>query len=195
MKGIDFLFVGDIHRTHKAVVDTATVIIPGATERLTFGEIGEKPGFYYAELDGRDAVKLSHQKIEPQSMRREIIRTTNLPDETPTEYVFEQLRAWADAEQMLQLRIEGPLKREVYHRLKFFDIWRLGNELNFYFDLDRAAVTLQSDDIGGAGGEIVSARREIERVAAELAAQRDGDERALIEEARELVMGRMGREE
>jgi hypothetical protein len=129
-------------------------------------------------------------------MRREIIRTTNIPDETPTEYVFEQLRAWQDAEQMLQLRLEGPLKREVYHRLKFFDIWRLGNELNFYFDLDRADVKLQSDDTGAAGGgEIVSARREIERVADELAAQRDGDERALIEEAREMVMGRMGREE
>ncbi len=196
MQGIDYIFVGDIHRTHKAVVDAVTVIIPGATERLTFGEIGEKPGFYYAELDGKRAAKLIHENIEPQPMRREIIRTTDLPDETPTEYIFEQLRAWADAEQMLQLRIEGPLKREVYHRLKFFDIWRLGNELNFYFDLDRAAVTLKSEDANGAGGgEIVSARREIERVADELAAQRDGDERALIEEARELVMGRMGREE
>ena len=100
---------------------------------------------------------------------------------------------WADAEQMLQLRLEGPLAREVYHRLCFFDIWRLGNELNFYFDLDRAAVTLKSEDIGAGGGEIVSARREIERVADELAAQRDGDERTLIEEAREMVMRRMGK--
>ncbi len=196
MQDIDYFFVGDIHRTHKAVIDRATVVIPGATERMTFGEIGEKTGFYYAELDGKDAVKLSHQNIEPQAMRREIIRTTDLPDETPTEYVFDQLRTWQDAEQMLQLRIEGPLKREVYHRLKFFDIWRLGNELNFYFDLDRAAVTLKSEDATGAGGgEIVSARREIERVADELAAQRDDDERALIEEARALVLRKMGREE
>jgi DNA repair protein SbcD/Mre11 len=196
MQDIDYFFIGDIHRTHKAVIDKATVVIPGATERMTFGEIGEKAGFYYAELDGKDAVKLSHQNIESQPIRREIIRTTNLPDETPTEYVFDQLRAWQDAEQMLQLRIEGPLQREVYHRLKFFDIWRLGNELNFYFDLDRAAVTLKSEDANGAGGgEIVSARREIEHVADELAAQRDGDERALIEEARALVMARMGKEE
>jgi exonuclease SbcD len=195
MQDIDYFFLGDIHRTHKAVIDRATVIIPGATERMTFGEVGEKPGFYYAELDGKNAVKLAHQSLEPQPMRREIIRTTDLPDETPTEYIFEQLRAWANAEQMLQLRIEGPLRREVYHRLKFFDLWRLGNELNFYFDLDRADVKLKGEEANGAGGEIVSARREIAQVADELAAQRDGDERALIEEARELVMGRMGKEE
>ena len=196
MQDVDYFFVGDIHRTHKAVIDQSTVVIPGATERMTFGEIGDKTGFYYAELDGTDAIKLLHQSVEPQPMRREIIRTTDLPDETPTEYVFDQLRTWQDAEQMLQLHIEGPLKREVYHRLKFFDIWRLGNELNFYFDLDRASVTLKSEDANGAGGgEIVSARREIERVADELAAQRDGDERALIEEAREMVMRKMGKED
>lgn len=194
MKGIDYYFLGDLHRTHKAVLDAATVLIPGATERMTFGELGEKPGFYYAELDGKRAVKLLHETIEPQPMRREIIRTTNLPDDAPTEYVFEQLRAWADAEQLMQLRLEGPLAREVYHRLRFFDIWRLGNELNFYFELDRTAVTLQSENVNGAAGagEIVSVRREIEHVAAELAAQREGDERALIEEAREVVMGRIG---
>jgi DNA repair exonuclease SbcCD nuclease subunit len=196
MRGIDYFFLGDIHRTHKAIVDEATVIVPGATERMTFGEISEKAGFYYVELDGKRAVKLLHEKIEPQPMRRETIRTTDIPDESPTEYVFERLRAWSDKEQLMQLRLEGPLAREVYHRLKFFDIWRLGNELNFYFDLDRAAVTLKSEDADGAGGgEIVSIRREIERIAEELAAPRDGDERALIEAARELVMQRMGRGE
>src|SRR5512142_1397531 len=90
LKGIDYLFLGDIHRTHKAVVDHATVIIPGATERMGFGELGEKPGFYYAELEGKQAVKLLHKEIDPQPMRRETIRTTNIPAEEPTEYVFEQ---------------------------------------------------------------------------------------------------------
>ena len=197
LKGIDYLFLGDIHRTHKAVVDHATVIIPGATERMGFGELGEKPGFYYAELEGKQAVKLLHKEIEPQPMRREIIRTTDIPPEAPTEYVFDQLRQWSDRDQMMQLKIEGPLTREVYHHLRFFDIWRLGNELNFFFDLDRAAVTLKGEERGANGGgtEIISTRREIERVAAELAAEREGEERALIEEARELVLQRMGKEE
>ncbi len=34
MPDIDYFFVGDIHQTHKAVIDKATVIIPGATERM-----------------------------------------------------------------------------------------------------------------------------------------------------------------
>lgn len=196
MQDIDYFFLGDIHRTHKAVVDHSTVIIPGATERMTFGEIEEQAGFYYAELDGRAAVKLQHQPIEPQPMRREIIRTTDIDPQQPTEYVFERLHDWSDKEQLMQLRIEGPLERDVYHRLKFFDIWRLGNELNFYFDLDRAEVKLKTGNADDAigGGEVVSIRHEIERVADEFAAQREGDDRTLIEEARALVMARIGTE-
>ncbi len=197
MQGLDYFFLGDIHRTHKATVDQATVIIPGATERMGFGELSEKPGFYYVELEGKQAVQLRHRDIEPQPMRREEIRTTNIPPEDPTGYVFEQLRGWSDPEQMMQLRIEGPLTREVYHHLHFFDIWRLGNELNFFFDLDRAAVTIKGEANQGNGGtaEVISTRREIERVAAELAAGRQGDERALVEEARTLVLDRMGHED
>lgn len=197
MPDIDYFFLGDIHRTHKAIVDHSTVIIPGATERMTFGEIEEKAGFYYAELDGKNAIKLQHQSIDPQPMRREIVRTTDIDPQTPTEYIFDRLREWSDTDQLMQLRIEGLLERDVYHRLKFFDIWRLGNELNFYFDLDRTDVKLKTgnadDTIGG--GEVVSIRHEIERVADEFAAQREGDDRALIEEAREMVMARIGKEE
>jgi hypothetical protein len=97
---------------------------------------------------------------------------------------------------MMQLKIEGPLTREVYHHLRFFDIWRLGNELNFFFDLDRGAVTLKGEEHGnGSGAAIISTRQEIEQVADELAADREGDERALIEEARTLILTRMGKEE
>jgi DNA repair exonuclease SbcCD nuclease subunit len=193
LKGIDYLFLGDIHRTHKAVVEETTVIIPGATERLGFGELTEKPGFYYAELEGKRAVKLLHKVIEPQPMRRETIRTTDIPEGNPTEYVFDRLNEWSNPEQLTQLRIEGPLKREVYHHLRFFDIWRLGNEINFFFDLDRGAITLKSDQGDEAGSsEVISARSEIELVAAELAAERDDDERDLIKEARELVLKRLG---
>jgi exonuclease SbcD len=192
MQDIHYFFLGDIHRTHKTVIERATVIIPGATERMTFGEIDQATGFYYAELEGPRAIKLQHQPLAAQPMRCETIRTTDLPDDTPTEYVFERLRDWADPEQLMQLRLEGPLTRAVYHRLKFFDIWRLGNELNFYFDLDRARVEL-SDDANrqGGGGVVISLQEEIARVAQELAAQRTDDDRALIEQARALVLSKI----
>lgn len=196
LKGIDYYYVGDMHRTHRAVIDEATVVIPGATERMTFGECEEKTGFYYAELDGARAARLIHAPVEPQPMRRQVIRTTDLPAEQPTEYVFQALNEISDADQMLQLRIEGPVTREVFHRLRFFEIWRLGSELNFYFDLDRTAVAVQSESRNGSGGgEVVSMRHEIESVAEELAARGDGDERALLDEARDLILSRVAKEE
>ncbi len=197
LNGIDYVFVGDIHRTAKDIIGETTVIIPGATERMNFGELKEKAGFYYAELDRKHAARsrVIHKAIDAQTMRRAEIRTTNLPADNPTEFVFEQLRAWSDKDQLMQLRLEGPLDRDAFHRLRFYDIWRLGNELNFYFDLDRAQVSLKSNELGAVGGgAVVSVKSEIERVAAELAAERDGDERAVIEEARDLVMERLGKE-
>lgn len=193
MQGIDYFFLGDIHWTHKAIVGSSTVIVPGATERMNFGELKAKTGFYYAELDGKSAVKLTHQTVEPQPMRLETIRTTNIPADQPTEYVFERLRDWSGKDQLMQLRIEGPIQRDVYHHLRFFDIWQLGNELNFYFDLDRVGIMLQRENgsTSGGGGEVISIRREIERVAVELATDRDGNDRSLIDEAREMVLGRL----
>ncbi|MBI3537235.1 MAG: DNA repair exonuclease [Chloroflexi bacterium] len=194
MQDVDYFFVGDIHRTAKDVIGETTLVIPGATERMNFGELKEKAGFYFVELDGKRAAKLQHKSIDAQAMRRETIRTTNLSAKKPTEDVIEQLREWSDQEQLFQLRLEGPLDREVYHRLRFYDVWRLGNDLNFYFDLDRAQVELESDDAVVGGGQVVSIHNEIERVAAELAATREGDERTLIEEARALVMEKLGRD-
>lgn len=196
MQGVDYYFVGDIHHAHKAVVERATVIVPGATERMNFGEIDARAGFYYVELKGSAAVKLQHQVVAAQPMRRETIRTTDLPADAPTDFVSERLREWSHAEQMLQLSLAGPVSREMFHRLKFFDIWRLGNELNFYFDLERSGVTVEQPAASGyaGGGASISIRDEIARVAAELAQARDGDARALIEEARELVLEKIGRQ-
>lgn len=197
MKGIDYYFIGDIHQTAKDLVGEATIIIPGASERMNFGELKETPGFYYAELDGKRSAKLLHQSIESQPMRREIIRTTDIPPESPTEYVFEQLRRFSNKDQLMQLRMEGPIPREVYHHLKFFDIWRLGNDLNFYFDLDRAGVELERDtsNLATGGGQVISIRNEIGTVAFEMSAEKSVEERGVIEEAKEMVLQRLGKDE
>jgi DNA repair protein SbcD/Mre11 len=196
MTGIDYYFIGDIHRSARDIIGESTVVIPGASERMTFGELQENPGFYYAEFDGKGTSKLLHQDIVPQPMRREIIRTTDLSIENPTEYVFEQLQSFSDKTQLMQLRMEGPIDRDAYHRLRFFDIWRLGNELNFYFDLDRAAIELTRDDIslGTSGRPAVSMREEVAAVAVEMAESNQG-EREIIVEARELVLNYLRHEQ
>lgn len=196
LKDIDYFLVGDIHFTNKLNVEHATVLIPGSTERLTFGEIKNEPGFYYLELDPSEAkrpVRIKRQVLECQAMRRHEIRCGNLPSDNPTEYVFEEIRAVSHAHQLLQVRIEGILEREQYHKLKFFDIWRLGNELNFYFDLDKSGVEIRAHNQDEYGNivpeERVDVERELERVADEIfdLAETD-DERVLIQDARARVV-------
>lgn len=179
LKPVDYLLVGDIHQTHKLTVEHATVLIPGSTERMTFGEVKQEPGFYYIELDGRRPLKLLHKDIAPQAMRRLEIRSTDIPEENPTEWVFEEIRSVSDKDQLFQLQMAGPLDREVYHKLRFFDIWRLGSELNFFFDLDKSQIELRTQDresVGMAPGERVDVERELERVANEMQVEADSEE-------------------
>jgi DNA repair exonuclease SbcCD nuclease subunit len=197
LKQIDYFLVGDIHFTNKLNVEHATVLIPGSTERLTFGELKNEPGFYYLELDGGNGsqrpVKLTRKVLEPQSMRRHELRCGNLPAENPTEYVFEEIRALSHKDQMVQLRMEGILDRETYHKIKFFDIWRLGTELNFYFDLDKSLVEIRArgDDEHGnvVPEERVDVERELEHMADEIFDQAENDEeRQAIQDARARVI-------
>jgi DNA repair exonuclease SbcCD nuclease subunit len=196
LKDVHYFLVGNLHTTKKLVVDHATVIIPGATERYNFGEMDDEPGFYYLELEGKDAVKLTRHKVEPQKMDRVTVRTTDLPDDDPTKYIVETIRAASDRDQLLQLRLEGPLSRDLYHRLKFFDLWQIGNESNFFFDLDKANIELRdANALSTTGGQVISPAREIERVAQELAANApDEPTRALIADARDLVLNRYRQE-
>lgn len=199
LKQIDYFLIGDIHADNKLQVEHATVLIPGATERLTFGELKNEPGFYYLELEGKTPRKLQRKTIAPQSMRRHEILCGNLPADDPTEYVFAEIRGVSEQEQLLQLRLEGILDRDAYHKLKFFDIWRLGNELNFYFDLDKSGVEIRArgaDEYGNiVPEERVDVERELERVADDLfdAAEND-DERMTIQEARAHVVNLYRRE-
>lgn len=192
LKQVDYFLIGDIHNTSKLNVEHASVLIPGATERLTFGEIKNDPGFYFLELDARRPVKLSRKLIDTQRMRRAEIRCGNLPAEDPTQYVFEELRGASEHDQLFQLNMNGILDRDAYHKLKFFDIWRLGNELNFYFDLDKSLVELRgrgADEPGLVPEERVDVERELERVAVEMAETAGSDEeRAAIADARAHVV-------
>jgi exonuclease SbcD len=197
LRGIDYLLVGHVHQRHHLEIGGVTVCFPGPTERMSFGEMEAPTGFFFMKFDGQRPVRASirHRKVDPQPMERLEVRTTDLPAEDPTGYVFERVRAASRPDQLLQCCLKGPLSREVYHRLNTFDIWRLGNELNFYFDLDYREVWVKGEADPGMGfsAERVSPRQEIEKVAAALAAEaEDTEEQALIEAAKELVLERYG---
>lgn len=192
---VDYLLLGHVHHRRKLEIGRVQVAFSGPTERLSFGESGVETGFLDLKFEGRRPnvrVSLRYRPVRAQPMRREEIRTTDLPASDPNGAIFEKLRAVSHADQLLQFKLVGPLPRTIYHQVRFFDIWRLGNELNFFFDLDRRGVYLQTEieRDGDPAGERVSPRQEMERVAAELVAGADEEERALIDEAKALVLGR-----
>lgn len=198
---VDALLVGHIHQDRTEDVAGVPVVFPGPTERLTFGELEVRCGFatLTVDLKAREKVKVRHVHLTPQPMRRETIRATDIPAEEPTAWLMARLRAIADKEQILQLALEGPLPRPVYHAVRFREVWQLGNELNFYFDLDRHALTVASLEaaVPYGAGERLSVRGELARVGRALVAAVEEDdeaERDLRREALELVLARYGAE-
>ena len=192
LKGVDFLLIGHLHEHLRMKIGDVTIYTPGPTERMDFGEMNVKPGFLSLKVFGKRPVKseLEHVPIRPQPMRRLEIRTTDLPEEGVTEYILHRIKEISGRRQLLQCRVEGPLPRVIYRQIRFFDIWRAGNEWNAYFDLDRKAVYVQADSVpeGIYVPAKVSPVQEIHAVADSLLRDASDEERQFIEEARTLIL-------
>ena len=190
------LLVGHIHSAKDMDVDGVRVAFPGPTERMGFGELELPCGFLELRLEGRGKLRLQRHRIQPQPMRRETVRATDIPREDPTGWLIERLRRWSHPEQLLQLRLEGPLARETYHDLRFLDLMQAGTDLNFYFDLDRHGLSLDHAELLApdiSPGVRPSPRGEIRTVAAAmLAAAEEPQERELLAEALEMALESYG---
>lgn len=194
---VDCILVGHVHDAQDAEVAGVQVVFPGPTERLSFGEIDVRCGFVRLDVArGPEGTRVAarHVPIDPQPMRREVVRAGDLPAQEPTAWLIARIRAVSAPDQILQLRLEGPLSRAAYHALRVREAWEVGNDLNFYFDLDRRALTVEAEPGEAHGaGERVSPRAELAGVADRLRdAAEDPAERALLDEARALVLSRYG---
>lgn len=194
---VDCILVGHVHDAEDAEIAGVKVLFPGPTERLSFGELDLRCGFVRLDVTrAPDGVRLDarHIHIDPQPMRREVVRAGDLPADDPTGWLIQRIRGASAPDQILQFKLDGPLPRAAYQALRVREAWEVGNDLNFYFDLDRRGLTVEAE--AGelqARGERVSARAELASVADELrAGAEDPEERALLEEARALVLARYG---
>lgn len=196
---VDQLLVGHIHTAREMEIGGVKLLFPGPTERLSFGELDLKCGFAEIELRPgrpRPSARSKHIHTDPQPMRRETISALDLPAEAPTEWLAERIQAFSAPDQILQLRLQGPLQRAAYQALRLRELWQLGSELNFYFDLDRHLLTIEVPEPGDmpyAGAGPVSTRGEIARVAEGfLNAAEDAVERELVAAARDRVLALYG---
>jgi len=206
---IDAILVGHVHRA--AVVDVAgvKVVFPGPTERMNFGEVGARCG--YAEIrftppvasaanesnaSLRAGFAVRHVSIEPQPMRREVVREADIDVNDPHGWLVELVRELSSPEQVLQISLVGAINRNAFHAIRSRDLLQLGNELNSYFDLDRRALTIAPEVACAAGPSAgrVSPLHEIEMVVAALeAATDDLDRRVLVRDALGLLRERFPR--
>ena len=194
---IDHILIGHLHDAKPFEVAGVKVLFPGPTERLSFGEMDLECGFAELIIAGRRPcqVEATIKHIDPQPMRRETIRASQIPEEESSEWLIERLRHMSAPDQIFQLRLEGPLARNVYHALRFREVWEVGQDLNFYFDLNRHLLTVadESIDLDFRGTERISARGEIARVADGMArAAETEEEEALMLDAKEMVLAQYG---
>jgi DNA repair exonuclease SbcCD nuclease subunit len=188
LKGVNYVFVGHQHKTEVFEIDDKQVIIPGATERMSFGEMSNPTGFYYLELDKGGIENLEYIKIEPQPMAEfKISLSTFSSSADPTPYIIDRLSNACSPEKILKCRIIGYITRELFHTIRHHEIWQFGTAHNFHFDLDTKELIIEDEMIKTTSSGSISQRDEINNVVAAMVEQAEEKEKKLIYEAKNLI--------
>ena len=188
--GVNCLFVGHIHSFAAFRWGTTAVVVPGATEQMTFGELGSRPGFVYVELDPSGATEIQHVSVEPQPRRQLLIPSSDLATDDPAETVKARLEAVCDREAMVRLSLEGPITRQRYHDLRLREVAEFGAARCFFLDLDTSGLYVEEDlPRAAARGGRLSPREELLRFGGEVRdASVTTEEQRLIDEAIQAIL-------
>ncbi|MEW6096586.1 MAG: DNA repair exonuclease [bacterium] len=189
LNGVNYVFVGHQHKTEVFEIGDKQVIIPGATERMSFGELSNSTGFYYLELNKGGIINLEYIKIEPQPMTEFKISLSTFSSSTdPTPYIIERLSKVCNPASILKCRIIGYITRELFHTLRHHEIWQFGTTHNFHFDLDTKELVIEDETIKTTSQGSISHRDEINNVAQAMIEEvEEEDEKKLIHEAKNLI--------
>jgi DNA repair exonuclease SbcCD nuclease subunit len=185
---VDLLIVGDVHRPDAFSCGDVTVVIPGATERLTFGD-AYSPGYAWIEAEPGHVTAL-HEPVTPQPRLLLTLPADALDPDDPTGWVLAQISPRADSDALARVAIEGALPREVYRRLNPALLEEHGRRAFFAFDLDLTRLALQLDrsrDIFWTPRR--TAADEVRAVVASLCDETsDPEERAILDDARAEIL-------
>src|SRR5262249_19140797 len=138
--GADVCFVGHVHAPAQFAAGEATVIVPGATERMAFGD-SDLTGFVYAELDATGRVRPRFVRVPNQRRVQGVVGAADLAaaersGTASLDYLRQRIDAVADPEAFVRLRLEGPVSRAAYHALRLREVGEYGAARCFFFDLD-----------------------------------------------------------
>lgn len=188
LTGVNYVFVGHQHKTEVFEIGDKQVIIPGATERMNFGEMSNPTGFYYVELDKGGLANLEYIKIEPQIMNEfKISLTTFSSSGDPTPYIIERLLPVCHPDSILKCSLIGVINRELFHTLRPYEILLFGNNHNFHFDLNTKELIIEDETIKTISIGSISSKDEINLVAGVMSEEANEEEKGLIQEAKNLI--------
>jgi len=192
LAGADVFLVGDIHRPAVHHLGERMLIIPGATERMTFGEDPGVPGFVALEL-GRGGVRGYERIALSGQPRAEInVRVEELDAENMLRSLLQRAEAVATPETMVKVRLEGIITRERYHTLELRRLYEAMSHQAFHFTLDTGGLLIEDERRQLAERGVRLSQQEEIRAYADglIAAATDQRERDLIDEAMRRLLAR-----
>ncbi len=190
LEGVDYLLMGHVHRFAAFCWGGKTVIVPGATERMTFAEVETRPGFVYMEAEPGRLAGLQLIPVECQPRLQLAIPTSELDEGDPAEAARARVETVCRRDAMVRVSLEGPISRQRYHDLRLRELAEFGAGRSFFFDLDTTGLYLEDERQGtSARGGRLSQREELIRFAREgLEAAGSQRERDLIDEALRMIL-------
>ncbi len=189
LEGVDCLVVGHVHGFAAFSWGDKMVLVPGATERMTFGESRGRAGFAYLEMEPGRVVDVRHVPVETQPRLQTEVHTSEFAEGDPAEILMARLEELCDPAAMVRIALKGPISRHHYHGLKLRELSTFGASRSFFFDLDTTGLRVEDEQrVGIAPGARLSQREELIRFAREGWKAATEEERSLIEEALQAVL-------
>lgn len=142
----DLFVIGHLHEHRDFSFGEKMLIIPGATEKINFGEEKNETGFYFIRLEGGKLFP-EYIKVKSQPMKSIEIRTSEISNENPTESILTRIEKESFKDQLLKCKIAGPLSLSLYQKISFNRINKMGNEWNFFFDLDTQNLYISTGEL------------------------------------------------
>lgn len=190
--GVDLFVVGDIHRPAIERYGKRLLVIPGATERMTFGEDPHVPGFVALTLAPGGMVAHERIQLAGQPRAELTVRTSELGDD-PLDDLVQRLAAVCTPETMVRLRLDGSLTRERYHALQLRQLHEAIQPRAFSLTIDTGGLLIEDEQhLSAERGVRLAQQDELRQYAAELMVEAgdDAGERALLEAAAARLLER-----
>jgi len=167
---LDLICSGHIHKKSEMELDGTKTIVPGGTETLDFNESDYSTGFYMVKTE--DEISTEYIELDSQPMESIEVNIDNL--ENPQESIMESLEEASNDNKMLQLKVKGNITRTEYLNLDLHEVWELGRQKNFFFDL-KDDIQLEIESGIETDGERLSQKEELQSVADKVAEDNEDD--------------------